>query len=201
MLDDLQISEQEKTHFKALLRDDPQANLEERYAFFEDYNPDYCRQRFGFVPQLFAQDWMVIGLEAEGFSYTAGLYYRYDHPEILLESGPRDMLERMHILNTIGVLVRDGGRLELGRELAPVIFADSLFQVNSLIFRAYSEADFQRTPCGYLFSFYQFFKDELFEDGNDIPVVVAELDNPADLASIDARLEQFVSAKLQLKDV
>ncbi|MBP8251321.1 MAG: DUF4262 domain-containing protein [Herpetosiphon sp.] len=192
MIDDLDITDEEKQYFKHLLATDPQANLEQRYAFFQDYNPDYAQNRFGFLPQLIERDWMVIAFNDQDFSYTAGLYYRYNQPEIMLASSQRDMLERMHILNTIGTFVRDGTVLEEGKNYAAVMFDDSLFQISTLTFRRYTQADFEVMPCGLLFSFYQFFKDELFEDGNDIPMLIAEIDEPAKLPSVEKRLDSMI---------
>jgi hypothetical protein len=173
LITDLNISAEEIAHFQQLLRTDRVANLKARYAFFEDYNPQLCKERFGFVPQLIDQLVIVVGLPSESFSYTIGMNYFYGKPDLMFFNPYCEMHTRKNILNTFVAYAAKGHDLEVDVDYVQTLFADSVFHFSDLNLRVYDSSDFSHMPCGYLYSFFRFFQDQDIDDSGP-PMLVAE---------------------------
>jgi len=148
---------------------DPARNLAERWALLAELRPDIVERRLGFVPMVAEHGWAVIALPNDGFAYTIGLKYNFDHPELLIVAPNLSPQDIRQLLNAVGLYVSLGNRILPGE---PVDLTD--FGV-SLTFAAYSNDVFERYATGYLASFERFFADVDHASGDTLPVLWAEL--------------------------
>jgi hypothetical protein len=154
---------------RAALRDlrvrDPDENLRARFDLFRAADRPWAERRFGMVPQILEHGWATCGV-GEGLVYSLGLHYRYQLPEIMIvdRALPDDVLAAG--VNRIVTRMLAGAPPDPGRAIEdePLL--------GPLTFGAYAQDEFDAHPCGYLYSFYRFFGDEVVDDV-DPPVLIA----------------------------
>jgi hypothetical protein len=78
-----------------------------------------------------------VGEDGDVWAYSTGLYYSYDHPEIILFNLEADALTR--IINTIGRCVKTGKKFEPGPAYADIFdnYPCSFRAVDSSQYKAY----------------------------------------------------------------
>lgn len=61
----------------------------------------------------------LAGQEGDLWSYSTGLFYHFQHPEVLIFNEPTDL--RWSMINSIGERVRQGEKFEPGRGYADIV--------------------------------------------------------------------------------
>src|SRR5581483_12269175 len=113
------------TKFHHFLKD-KKVNLEKRWEFFISENPEWTERKLGFTPLIIKNGWAVIYIPKEDkeepeFAYTIGLFYNYNHPELMMIGAHLSAKEYQAVLNAFGTLIKKGDKVEAGKDYKEVI--------------------------------------------------------------------------------
>ena len=197
---DFKIKEDKIEYFMNLLKKDRFENLSERYKFFASAEPDRFQKKLGFVPIIIRNVWTVIAIRGEIFAFSAGFFYEYGQPEIMVISDSLSSREFNLLINEIYCYVRDKGPVQLGKDYTEEILIKKELELDTdpedsdlpdsekritarngkefklinvsapLIFNEYTRDAESSFPCEYLRSFYR-----NFADTEDFPMIYADL--------------------------
>jgi hypothetical protein len=162
-----------EARFLALRAADPGANLRARLDVLRGrLSPERFAEDFGYAHHLLSPGWAIMAFPEDGVIYTLGLNYHFGQPELLIGSQPlREQpaltAELTTLLNEVGQRVAKGLRLMVGD------FVEAAGK--RLALRAYGDAEFERSPCGYLATFEEMFEDRFHESARTLPVLSATL--------------------------
>lgn len=186
---DFNIPPDKLKEFKKLYKKDRFENLCERYEYFVTIEPELFQRKLGFVPMMIEHVWTVIPIRGENFAFSAGFYYEYQQPEIMVISDELGTKEYQLLINEICCYVRDKKPIELGKDYAKEILIKNELDLATsmkdkdlpeaerrlvtkkgkefklldidrpLVFQEYTPEVETDFPCGYLRSFYRNFTD------------------------------------------
>jgi hypothetical protein len=86
--DDFEASPAELARFAALLDEDPEKNLGERFEFFKRQDEHATEESLGFVPLIIENGFTCVGVPGEDedkdLAFSVGFFYSFGFPEVML---------------------------------------------------------------------------------------------------------------------
>ncbi len=119
--------------FSLLLREDPLANLSERFQYFASQDHKLTMSKLGFVPEMLENGFT--GVPADECLFSIGYWYTHSFPELLLlPQGPRATLAMMsEALREIGRKLPAGQPVHPALRASPAFLAPRLEQLSELL--------------------------------------------------------------------